>query len=41
MNENLNALQVSPPSDPEHKVNAVLEGSRYLLRAEVVDHDRK
>ncbi|XP_059078322.1 uncharacterized protein LOC131876833 [Tigriopus californicus] len=34
-------LKVTPPSDSEIKVTTVLEGSRYNLRAEVMDHDPK
>ena len=34
-------LKVTPPSDEGFKVTTVLEGSRYNLRAEVMDHDRE
>jgi hypothetical protein len=32
-------LKVSLPSNQERKVTTVLEGSKYNLRAEVLDHD--
>lgn len=34
-------LKVALPSDPIRKIDTVLEGKRYKLRAEVLDHDRK
>lgn len=33
-------LKVSLPSDPVRKIDTVLEGRRYKLRAEVLEHDR-
>jgi len=32
-------LKVTVPNDPIRKINTVLEGERYKLRAEVLDHD--
>jgi len=32
-------LKVTLPSDPTRKINTVLEGRRYKLRAEVLEHD--
>lgn len=32
-------LKVTLPNDPTRKIDTVLEGSRYKLRAEVLDHD--
>ena len=34
-------LKVTVPNDPIRKINTVLEGERYKLRAEVLDHDSK
>ena len=34
-------LKVSLPSDNDLKVTTVIEGSRYNLRAEVLEHDRE
>ena len=34
-------LKVTLPSDPTRKINTVLEGRRYKLRAEVLEHDRE
>ena len=34
-------LKVTLPSDHTRKTDTVLEGRRYKLRAEVLDHDRK
>ena len=34
-------LKVTLPSDPTRKIDTVLEGKRYKLRAEVLEHDRK
>ena len=34
-------LKVTLPSDHSRKTDTVLEGRRYKLRAEVLDHDRK
>ena len=34
-------LKVTLPSDPSRKIDTVLEGKRYKLRAEVLEHDRK
>jgi len=33
-------LKVSLPSDPTRKIDTVLEGKRYKLRAEVLEHDK-
>ena len=34
-------LKVSPPATPERKIQTVVEGREYNLRAEVLEHDRK
>ena len=34
-------LKVTLPSDPTRKIDTVLEGRRYKLRAEVLEHDCK
>ena len=34
-------LKVSLPTDPTRKIDTVLEGKRYKLRAEVLEHDSK
>ena len=34
-------LKVSLPSNPIRKIDTVLEGSQYKLRAEVLEYDRK
>lgn len=34
-------LKVTLPSDPLRKIDTVLEGRRYKLRAEVLEHDCK
>eukprot|EP00095_Tigriopus_kingsejongensis_P003575 maker-scaffold140_size315649-snap-gene-1.17 protein:Tk03575 transcript:maker-scaffold140_size315649-snap-gene-1.17-mRNA-1 annotation:"conserved hypothetical protein" len=34
-------LKVTPPSDDQFKVTTVIEGNKYNLRAEVMDHDPK
>ena len=34
-------LKVTLPSDPIRKIDTVLEGRQYKLRAEVIQHDRK
>ncbi len=34
-------LKVTLPNDPVRKIDTVLEGRRYMLRAEVLEHDCK
>ena len=34
-------LKITPPGSEGTKVNTVLEGSSYKIRAEVLEHDRK
>ncbi len=34
-------LKVTLPGQEDRKISTVLEGSKYQLRAQVLDHDRK
>ncbi len=34
-------LKVSPPGDETFRARTVLEGERYVLRADVMDNDRE
>ncbi len=34
-------LKVTLPGQEERKISTVLEGSKYQLKAQVLDHDRK